>query len=523
MSGVLSDLQQIYEWIVYLKDIHDSLEGNKERCKLLSLRCQAFESHLQKLEKNNAGLETGIVLLRESMKKCVELIKKYGSSGWKRACLNIVFVKNIEGEFRDLHLLLSQAAIDLHLGIGTEDHASNMEKASRSDHQVILKLFCDTIESYGLKLVGNPQDFDAFEQQYPGLLSSSSSLLEMVCKDDSVDSSSSKSISASGKSSFDDLKFASIDLSKLKWDKRQILGKGNFATVHVCDYNGQPFAVKYFDRIDALGPLDVRRIKREARILQLTRHRNVISFVGFNIDEGIIICELACGSLFDILYKDLSLPQFESIDVHSTKVKMTWLLEIAMALNYLHFHEIIHRDLKPQNVLLVAEDTRVVAKLTDFGVSTAVGMSTIGSSATNKSAVGSVQYMAPELFDVNSAVPIYTSAVDIYAFGILANEVLCEQPPWYGWSAIQITLRVCSGQRPYSLFGDIDGVTASLLTLIGDASVGCLADDDKIRPDASTLFKDLQAIQSGEIPTLQNPLRANVSCAIDEKNHCLTG
>jgi len=116
MSGILSDLQNVYNAIKYLDDLRTSIEGNKERCRLLIERCNLFSEKISTMIKNTSlyrGNKSGILSLIETVDKCTEFVKKYGKKGWKRKCLNIAFAKDIETEFRDLNNSLQLASSDL--------------------------------------------------------------------------------------------------------------------------------------------------------------------------------------------------------------------------------------------------------------------------------------------------------------------------------------------------------------------------------------------------------------------------
>jgi len=106
---------------------------------------------------------------------------------------------------------------------------------------------------------------------------------------------------------------------------------------------------------------------------------------------------------------------------------MRLLREIASALSYAHDRGIVHRDIKPDNVLLSGGS----AMITDFGVAKALSASSNseGSNTSMGVALGTPAYMAPEQA---SADPAVDHRADIYAFGVMAYELLTGQPPFAG-------------------------------------------------------------------------------------------
>ncbi len=108
------------------------------------------------------------------------------------------------------------------------------------------------------------------------------------------------------------------------------------------------------------------------------------------------------------------------------------LRDVARALAVAHAKGVVHRDIKPDNVLL-SGDAAVVA---DFGVSKAFAKArheeqeTVGggpSITTVGVSLGTPAYMAPEQV---AADPLAGAAMDLYAFGVMAYEMLTGKPPF---------------------------------------------------------------------------------------------
>ena len=96
------------------------------------------------------------------------------------------------------------------------------------------------------------------------------------------------------------------------------------------------------------------------------------------------------------------------------------LRQIAGAIQHAHNQGIIHRDLKPANILVTPEHN---AKLLDFGIAR-----DLNDTHTPQARVGTAYYMAPEQLNGDTLTP----AVDIYALGVIAFQILTGQLPQPG-------------------------------------------------------------------------------------------
>lgn len=89
---------------------------------------------------------------------------------------------------------------------------------------------------------------------------------------------------------------------------------------------------------------------------------------------------------------------------------LSLLHDVGSGIQYLHNHRIIHRDLKPENIVLQEDNGKLIYKIIDLGYAKDLDQ---GSLCT--SFVGTLQYLAPELFESQS----YTVTVDYWSFGTL--------------------------------------------------------------------------------------------------------
>lgn len=238
--------------------------------------------------------------------------------------------------------------------------------------------------------------------------------------------------------------------------------------------------------------------------MHIARNAHIIEFIGFSLKDGLIVTELAFCSLHDVLHKELCLP---AEGVLTTALKMSWFQQIADGLVFLHFHGIIHRDVKPQNVLLVHNNIdgsdELVAKISDFGISSAVGMTTLG---TNRdTAVGTVSYMAPELIDIEDhTAPVYTTGVDMYAFGVLVNETMSGMLPWEGLKSIAISKALDKGKRPTPFTTTSVQEEQLLSVVIGNVEEGCWASAAANRHPAEDVSAMLHSLVNSPSADISN-------------------
>ena len=100
---------------------------------------------------------------------------------------------------------------------------------------------------------------------------------------------------------------------------------------------------------------------------------------------------------------------------------VTYVKQVADALQYAHDKKLIHRDIKPEN-MLVSSNNEVL--LSDFGIAI-VAQSTHHQST--QETIGTIPYMAPEHIQGKPR-----AASDQYSLGIVVYEWLCGDRPFHG-------------------------------------------------------------------------------------------
>jgi serine/threonine protein kinase len=201
---------------------------------------------------------------------------------------------------------------------------------------------------------------------------------------------------------------------------RQYLGSGAMSTVFLGYQSSldREVAVKVLPQSVASVSGYGARFSKEARILGLLEHPNIVPIYDYGTDAGVsyIIMRLMTGG---------SLAPRLSEKELSVNATLTLIHELADALDYAHNRGVVHRDIKASNVLF---DQRGRGHLADFGIAKLLDTAETQTTPTNQ--FGTPAYMAPELW--RDAEP--SPAADIYALGILTYFALARVLPFDGSS-----------------------------------------------------------------------------------------
>lgn len=171
----------------------------------------------------------------------------------------------------------------------------------------------------------------------------------------------------------------------------------------------KPLAIKVLSPTYVTHPEAVQRFIKEAKVIALTNHPNIVKLFGQGEwEKGLYIAmELIHG---------ISLSQFIMQHSLSMRRALEIVLQVAYALLHLHSHGVIHRDLKPENILITEEGE---IKVIDFGIAQLHEEKQKKAGASRY--LGTPNYMSPEQKEDPSSV---TFATDIYSLGVILYELI---------------------------------------------------------------------------------------------------
>ena len=206
----------------------------------------------------------------------------------------------------------------------------------------------------------------------------------------------------------------------------RVLGAGGMATVYLAH------DVKHDRRVaikvllpELAASIGATRFLREGRIAAQLQHPHILGLIdsGHVGDTLFYVMPFVEGaSLREHLDGQRPLPRAEALRI---------LLAVADGLSYAHAGGLVHRDIKPENILLSGRH----ALIADFGIAKALETAESGRLTTVGLTLGTPAYMAPEQA---AAEPDIDHRADLYAFGVVAYEMLSGKPPFSGMSQQQV-------------------------------------------------------------------------------------
>ena len=212
------------------------------------------------------------------------------------------------------------------------------------------------------------------------------------------------------------------------------LGEGGMGAVYLAQQNSidQKIAVKVLHEHAAESDELIQRFHREARVVSMLTHPNIIRVFIFGRTEG------------GLLYLAMEYVEGQSLrdrmgsqpmeEIQAIKL----MKQLCSGLSEAHDLGIIHRDLKPDNVLLTdfrGESNFV--KILDFGIAKINEVE--GGPEQQKLTQAGIVYGTPEYLSPEQAQAMeLDNRTDLYSLGVMLYELITGKVPFTGSTPVQI-------------------------------------------------------------------------------------
>jgi eukaryotic-like serine/threonine-protein kinase len=213
----------------------------------------------------------------------------------------------------------------------------------------------------------------------------------------------------------------------------RLVGSGGTAEVYEAEdtTNGRRVALKLLNSRTAASATNVERFKREARMISLIDHPNVVSLQDFGA--------LPDGTYFMAMELLRGRSLAEALDDGHVDVPLAFevAVQVCDGLAAAHDKNIVHRDVKPGNVFLVPTNEgpgRVHVKILDLGIAKLQGTEALSNLTQTGTVFGTPEYMSPEQVMGEQATP----ASDVYALGVVIYKMLLGDVPFSAGSFVGI-------------------------------------------------------------------------------------
>jgi serine/threonine protein kinase len=225
----------------------------------------------------------------------------------------------------------------------------------------------------------------------------------------------------------------------------RVIGRGGMGSVWHATHLGLdiPCAVKFIEGNYALQPEAQTRFEREAKAAAHLRSPHVVQILDHGVWQGVpyLAMELLEG-------EDLG-QRLKRIERMHPKDMCVIVSQVARALTKAHQMGIVHRDLKPDNIFLVKDDDREIAKVLDFGIAKLTG-AVEGSSTKTGAMLGTPYYMSPEQAQGTKTVDHRS---DLWSMGVIVFRALTGALPFESTAIGDLLMRIIVGPIPVPSLG----------------------------------------------------------------------
>ena len=193
----------------------------------------------------------------------------------------------------------------------------------------------------------------------------------------------------------------------------RLLGRGGFADVYLGEHVHLDINAAIKVLHTQLTDEDIALFRSEARTLARLIHPQIVRLLDFGIENNIafLVMDYAPNGTFRERY-----PRHTTLPLPSI---ITYVLQVADALQFAHEERLIHRDIKPENMFLGRRNEVVVG---DFGIAV---LSKSTRSRNLQDISGTVEYMSPEQLHGKPS-----RASDQYSLAIVVYEWLTGEVPF---------------------------------------------------------------------------------------------
>src|SRR6266699_6357748 len=288
----------------------------------------------------------------------------------------------------------------------------------------------------------------------------------------------------------------------------RLLGQGGFAEVYLGQhiYLDTPAAIKVLHH--RLASDDVDSFLNEARTIARLIHPQIVRVLEFNVQDNVpylVVDYAPNGTLRKKYTRGTQLP---------VATVVSYVRQIASALQYAHEQKIIHRDVKPENMLIGRQHEIL---LSDFGIALVAQSSHYESTQGMQELAGTIAYMAPEQIQSQAG-----PASDQYALAVVTYEWLSGARPFQG-SFAEVAVKHTMVAPP-PLHEKVPTLPAEVEAVVMKA----LAKDPKDRYASIQAFASaleqayLQTVQTsslpGNLPTIKLPMTGEGENVYDQES-----
>ena len=206
-----------------------------------------------------------------------------------------------------------------------------------------------------------------------------------------------------------------LTVHRNRFEFQNIIGKGGFGKVwKVIDKKHKiAYALKEMSKVKVIDKKSEKSIKYERELLSHLKNPFIVNmYYAFQDYEHLyLVMDLLTGG--DLRYHICKHRLFSEAQ---TKFFIACIIQ---GLEYIHSKKVIHRDIKPENLVL---DENGYIRITDFGIAK------IFNNKNSHETSGTPGYMAPEVMKAQN----HTKAVDYFAVGVIAYELMMGKRPYSG-------------------------------------------------------------------------------------------